>query len=116
AVMFEGRRVLVVVPAHNEEKLIGTVLETMPEFVDGIVVVDDASEDRTAEILAEAGQRMGSRLQVIRHPGNRGVGAAIISGYKAALLASPQNALVAVMAGDAQMDPADLPRLLMPLV
>ena len=114
--MFEGRRVIVVVPAHNEEKLIGHVLDTMPAFVDRIVVVDDASRDRTPDILGEAAARMGDRLHVIRHTGNSGVGAAIISGYRAALEGGAPGALVAVMAGDAQMDPADLPRLLMPLV
>ncbi len=114
--MFEGRRVFVVVPAHNEEKLISGVLETVPAVVDRIVVVDDASSDRTAEVLCEAGRRMGGRLRVIRHPSNGGVGAAIVTGYKAALEEGADNAVVAVMAGDAQMDPADLPRLLMPLV
>ncbi len=114
--MFEGRRVLVVVPAHNEEKLIGEVLETMPAFVDRVIAVDDASTDRTPEVLCEAGRRMGERLRVIRHAANSGVGAAIISGYKAALGEDREGLLVAVMAGDAQMDPADLPRLLMPLV
>jgi len=114
--MFESRRVLVVVPAHNEERLIGQVLATMPPLVDRIIVVDDASTDRTAAILGEAGPRMGDRLRVIRRPKNGGVGAAIVSGYEAALEEGEQNALVAVMAGDAQMDPSDLPRLLTPLV
>src|SRR5439155_3017398 len=114
--MFEGRRVIVVVPAHNEEKLISQVLDTMPAFVDRIVAVDDASTDRTPELLCEAGRRLGDRLQVVRHAANGGVGAAIVTGYKAALAAGPGGALVAVMAGDAQMDPADLPRILLPLV
>ena len=114
--MFEARRVVVVVPAHNEEKLIGRVLETMPPLVDRVVVVDDASTDATAEILGEAGRRMGERLRVVRHPINGGVGAAIVTGYKAVLAEGADRALVVVMAGDAQMDPADLPRLLMPLV
>ena len=113
--MFEGRRVIVVVPAHNEEKLIGHVLGTMPAFVDRIVVVDDASTDGTADSLGEAGRRMGDRVRVVRHEKNGGVGAAIITGYRAALEEGREQALIAVMAGDAQMDPADLPRLLMPL-
>ena len=114
--MFEGRRVIVVVPAHNEEKLIASVLDTMPAMVDRIVVVDDASSDRTEEVLCGAKGRMGERLKVIRHKKNGGVGAAITSGYKAALADGPEPSVVAVMAGDAQMDPADLPRLLTPLV
>ena len=114
--MFEGRRVFVVVPAHNEEKLIGTVLDTMPAVVDRIIVVDDASRDRTLQILAEAAPRMGDRLRVVARPKNGGVGAAIVSGYKAALEEAQEHALVAVMAGDAQMDPHDLTKLLLPLV
>src|SRR5207237_9577554 len=108
--MFEGRRVAVVVPAHNEEKLIARVLETMPAIVDRVVVVDDASSDRTGEILCEAGRRMGGRLRVIRHPQNGGVGAAIVTGYKAVLGEGTENTVVAVMAGGAQVDPAGPPR------
>jgi len=113
--MFEGRTVAVVVPAFNEEKLIGKVLDTMPLLVDRIIVVDDSSTDQTPSLLAAAKTRLNSRLQVIRHEANGGVGAAIITGYKAVLSEAKGNDLVAVMAGDAQMDPADLPRLLLPL-
>ncbi len=114
--MFEGRRVVVVVPAYNEEKLIERVLEGMPPMVDRMIVVDDASKDRTPEILEAAKERHGDRLRVLRHSQNGGVGAAIVSGYKAAVEEARGNDLVAVMAGDAQMDPADLPKLLSPLV
>jgi glycosyltransferase involved in cell wall biosynthesis len=114
--MFEGRPVIVVVPAYNEEKLIGRVLETMPALVDRVIVVDDASTDATPRILCEAAIRMGQGLRAIRHTSNAGVGGAIVTGYKAALAEAGGGALVAVMAGDAQMDPADLPRLLGPLV
>lgn len=112
--MFEGRTVIVVVPAYNEEKLIASVLDTMPEIVDRVIVVDDASTDGTAGVLEPLRARH-PRLRVIRHGRNGGVGAAIVTGYKAALEESPRNALVAVMAGDAQMDPAELPLLLAPL-
>lgn len=114
--MFEARRVVVVVPAYNEEKLIERVLEGMPVLVDRMIVVDDASKDRTAEILEAVKGRYGDRLRVIRHQQNAGVGAAIVTGYKAAIEEARGNDLVAVMAGDAQMDPADLPKLLSPLV
>jgi glycosyltransferase involved in cell wall biosynthesis len=114
--MIEGRRVVVVVPAYNEEKLITQVLETMPSLVDRVIVVDDASTDRTAEVLQHAQPRFRDRLKVIRHGRNGGVGAAIVTGYKAALDHGHADTLVAVMAGDAQMDPADLSRLLTPLL
>jgi glycosyltransferase involved in cell wall biosynthesis len=48
--MYKGKTVCVVVPAYNEEKLIGRVLETMPDYVDKVVVVDDKSTDRTVEM------------------------------------------------------------------
>ena len=114
--MFEGRKVIVVVPAFNEAKLIDRVLDTMPAFVDRIIVVDDASTDGTGDLLLGARARVGPRLMVIRHERNGGVGAAIVTGYRAALQEGPETGLVAVMAGDAQMDPEDLPRLLVPLV
>src|SRR5262249_37359823 len=113
--MFEGRHVRVVVPAYNEERLIERVLETMPAVVDQIIVVDDCSKDGTAERLEGAKARMGARLRIVRHATNSGVGAAIVTGYKAAIEDAVGNDLVAVMAGDAQMDPEELPRLLAPL-
>jgi len=116
--MFEGRRVVVVVPAFDEEKLIGRVLDSMPALVDRIIVVDDASRDGTAAELEAARARLGDeRLRVIRRERNGGVGAAIVNGYEAALeeAGDDDGQLVAVMAGDAQMDPGDLPRLLAPL-
>ena len=115
--MLEGRWVAVVVPAYNEAKLIGRVLDTMPSLVDRIVVVDDASSDETGRVLGACHDRIGCRLRVIRHERNAGVGGAIVSGYKAVMEEAPsENALVAVMAGDAQMDPEDLPKILAPLV
>jgi glycosyltransferase involved in cell wall biosynthesis len=66
-------------------------------------------------VLEQAARRLGERLRVIRHERNGGVGAAIVTGYKAAIFEGEDSGLVAVMAGDAQMDPADLPRLLAPL-
>jgi glycosyltransferase involved in cell wall biosynthesis len=114
--MFEGRRVAVVVPAHNEEKLIERVIDTMPPFVDRVIVVDDCSKDRTAELVAQRVAQDGQRVRLVRRERNGGVGAAIVSGYHAALEEGREKGVVVVMAGDAQMDPADLPRLLTPIV
>lgn len=117
--MLEGLPVTVVVPAYNEERLIDRVLETMPAFVDRIIVVDDRSTDGTVARLEQAQKRLSDvRLRIVQHALNGGVGAAIVSGYRAALeeVQERGHGLVAVMAGDAQMDPEDLPRLLMPLL
>lgn len=111
--MYEGKTIAVVVPAYNEEKLIGQVLDTMPEFVDLIIVVDDASTDRTSEIVTAYRSRLADRLMLVRHPHNQGVGGAIVTGYKQAL--ARHSDVVAVMAGDGQMDPDDLERLVAPV-
>ncbi len=101
--MLEGKRVAVVVPAFDEERLIGTTLAGMPEFVDHVFVVDDASNDATAERARSSGD---ARVEVISHERNQGVGAAILTGYRRALAAGID--ITCVMAGDNQMDPADL--------
>ena len=46
--MVKGQKIGVVVPAYNEEKMIGRVIETIPNFVDVIIIVDDASSDKTS--------------------------------------------------------------------
>lgn len=105
--MYRGARVAAVVPAYNEELMIGRVIDTMPEFVDHIVIVDDCSLDGTSEAVDRIGD---PRVTLIRHEVNQGVGGAIITGHLTALdLESDVNV---IMAGDAQMDPAHLPALL----
>lgn len=111
--MYREHRIAVVVPAYNEELLIGPTLDTMPGCVDRVYVVDDCSTDDTSGRVAERAAK-DSRVVSIRHEENRGVGAAIVTGYAAALADGME--IVAVMAGDNQMDPAFLPKLLDPIV
>ena len=111
--MYRDKLTAVIVPACNEEKLIGKVLETVPSFIDHIIVVDDASSDRTGEVV-KAHQEEDSRILYLRHPRNEGVGGAISTGYKWAR--DNEISISVVMAGDAQMDPEDLPKLLDPVV
>jgi glycosyltransferase involved in cell wall biosynthesis len=108
--MLEGKSVAVVVPAYREEALIEVTLGGIPGFVDRVYVVDDASPDETA---ARAGSFGDSRVEVIRHERNRGVGAAIVTGYERALADGIQ--IACVMAGDNQMDPAELEHLARPV-
>ncbi len=108
--MFDGARVAVVVPAYNEARLIARTLGTIPDWVDSVVVVDDASSDETASIVAPL---CGARIELVRHARNRGVGAAIASGYRRAFERGADVA--AVMAGDGQMDPRDLRDVIAPV-
>jgi glycosyltransferase involved in cell wall biosynthesis len=111
--MLFGAQIVVIVPAFEEAPRIGRVLASMPVEVDRVVVIDDASRDRTSDAAREHGD---PRVVVLRHAKNLGVGAAIASGYREAMArpGSPHDAFV-VMAGDAQMDPRDLPRVAGPV-
>jgi glycosyltransferase involved in cell wall biosynthesis len=104
-------QIAVVVPAYNEALQIARTLRTIPSFVDRVIVVDDGSTDGTSAVASAAGDR---RIQLVRHPRNRGVGAALRTGYSHALAAGAD--VVAVMAGDGQMHPDDLSALLWPVL
>ncbi len=108
--MLEGKTVAVVVPAHDEEELIGATIHGIPEFVDRIYVVDDASGDGTADAATAAGD---GRVVVVRHERNSGVGAAIVTGYRRAIADGVDVACV--MAADNQMDPAELEKIASPV-
>jgi len=112
--MLENKKIGVVVPCYNEEKHISQVIATMPSFVDKIIVVDDVSKDRTREIILLEKNKDPERILAINHEKNQGVGAAIVSGYKQAL--AERLDAVAVMAGDAQMDPEELIDLFDPVI
>jgi glycosyltransferase involved in cell wall biosynthesis len=103
--MLDGKRVAVVVPAFDEEALLPETLAGIPDFVDRVYVVDDASRDATAARARDAAAA-DPRIQVVEHAQNRGVGAAIVSGYERAL--EERVDVTAVMAADNQMDPAEL--------
>ncbi len=108
--MLEGKTVAVVVPAYDEEALVGTTIRGIPAFVDRIFVVDDASRDGTAEVARAVGDH---RVEVLTHDRNTGVGGAIVTGYRRAVAEGIDVACV--MAADNQMDPSDLERIVLPV-
>ena len=113
--MYRQLRIAVVVPAFNEVRKIAATVASIPDYVDDIFVIDDASTDGTSDVLAAQARdaRHATPVHVVRHEQNRGVGGAIATGYRRALAAGADVAVV--MAGDGQMDPADLPALLAPI-
>ena len=111
--MYKDKSICVIVPAYNESTQIGKVLSTMPDFVDRVVVVDDASKDDTVDIVRQYLNKKG-KIELIQHETNQGVGAAISSGYIRAR--DKAYDVTAVMAGDGQMDPLELGKIIDPVV
>ena len=109
--MYKEHKIGVVVLAHNEENHINDTIETLPDFVDKIYVTDDGSTDKTVEIVKTL---TGQRIHLIQHEVNKGPGAALVTGYKAAL--KDEIDVIVKMDGDNQMDPEQLPNLLEPIV
>ena len=111
--MIDAKSIAVVVPAYQEERLISKTLSTMPEFVDSIIVVNDGSTDRTKGKIEECAS-IDPRIILLNHEKNRGLGQSLIDGYLKALEMSLD--VIAVMAGDAQMAPGDLIKVVSPIV
>ena len=111
--MYKNKRIAVVIPCYNEETQIKGVIETMPEYIDQIVIVDDFSEDGTVSVIQNLVQS-DSRIKLIRHSQNSGCGGTLATGY---IWVKDNDYDVAVrMDGDGQMDPNDLKFLLDPVV
>ena len=121
-------RVAVIIPAYQEERLLPQTLRGVPQWVDEIIVIDDASSDRTVEVatayrvdhlsemslLAQKGELSWStRLHILKCSTNGGVGRAITLGY---LVALELGADIGVVIGaDAQMDPSEMASLVRPI-
>jgi glycosyltransferase involved in cell wall biosynthesis len=105
--------IVCVIPTYNVEREIGQVLAELPAYIRYAVVVDDASTDRTVEIVGEHAAR-DRRIVLVRHATNQGVGGAMRTGFQRALSLGAQ--LVVKVDGDGQMDMAYVPALLLPLI
>jgi len=111
--MYKGNSVAVVVPAYNEEELIGPTLADIPDYIDSIIVTDDASTDDTAARVEAMAQR-DARIVLIRHERNQGKGSGVVDGYRKAI--HQGHDIVVTMDGDNQMPSDHLSSLLDPLV
>lgn len=100
--------VVVIIPAHNEARSIGSVVVKARRYVDAVVVVDDGSKDDTAEVAADAGAIL------VRHRVNRGKGAALNTGFRKAYDLDAE--VVVTLDGDGQHLPEEMPRLISPIL
>ena len=105
--------VVAVIPCYRVEAKIGNVLSGVPAYVKHILVVDDASPDETAAIVARAAEK-DHRILLLRHAKNQGVGGAMLTGFRKALELGAD--VVVKIDGDDQMDMAYLPKLLVPIL
>jgi len=112
-VTYRGKYIAVVVPAFNEEELIRDTLLGIPDYVDRVYVVNDGSKDRTEERVKSVASK-DERFVLLNHETNIGVGAAIVTGYSRSAL--DKLDITAIMAGDNQMAPQELHKLLDPIV
>jgi len=109
--MYRGLTVAVAIPAYRAEATIAQVVATLPDLVDRVIVVDDASPDGTGVALRAIAD---PRLVVVTHDKNRGVGGAMKTAYRKSLELGSD--VVVKVDSDGQMDPAQLPALLDALV
>lgn len=110
---YQNSTVAVLIPAYNEGTQIGTVLKGIPEYVDHVVVVDDASTDSTSEVIETVAQG-DPRVHLIAMEKNVGVGGALAHAY---LWARDNDVDVAVsIDGDGQMDPDEMASLIAPII
>ena len=101
-------KVFACIPAYNQEKSIERVVRTSQKYVERVIVVDDGSFDRTAQLAEQAG------AIVIRHAMNMGYGAAIKSGFRIAL--KERADITVTLDADMQHNPEDIPSLLAPIL
>ena len=111
--MLSEKTIAAVIPCYNEESQIGHVIETLPDFIDKIIVIDDKSSDKTIEVV-ESLQSSNDKILLIKHDKNQGNGAARITGLKKCLTIDID--IICLLDGDGQMDIGELPNLLKPVL
>jgi glycosyltransferase involved in cell wall biosynthesis len=104
--------IAVVIPCFRVARSILDVIRTLPPWVDAVYCVDDACPEKSGQLVCA--EIHDSRVRVLFHKQNQGVGGAVITGFKAALAAG--HGIIVKVDGDGQVDPGLLPRLLHPVV
>lgn len=101
-------RLIAIIPAFNEENTLGEVILKLKKYVDQIIVIDDGSKDKTYQVAVQSGAK------VYRHLINRGLGGALGTGIKAALLNEAD--IIVTLDADGQHEPDEIPELIKPII
>ncbi len=111
--MYREKRISLVIPAYNEEKLIRPTLENIPDIIDKVYVVDDCSPDNQNKVIGQCAEK-DSRITLLKHEVNQGPGGAIITGY----LQSSNDGydISVVVGGDNQMPLDEVGNFLDPII
>lgn len=110
--MSSDSRVAVVIPAYKVSQQICGVIEAIPSFVYKIIIVDDACPEATGDKVRDSFDD--SRITVVKHSENQGVGGAMITGYLEAI--KHRSEVIVKLDGDGQMDPRLIPSLIAPII
>lgn len=110
---FHIYNIMAVIPCYRVDKEIAQVLAGLPSYLRHIIVVDDASPDHTADIVAQVA-KTDLRIVLIKHDRTQGVGGAMKTGFQKTLELGTQ--IIVKVDGDGQMDSAYFPDLLVPLI
>lgn len=108
---YNNKKIAVVIPSFKVSKHIENVINTIPDFVDSIIVVDDFCPEKSGNIAASLNN---DKVIVVYHSENQGVGGAMISGYQKALDLNID--VIVKIDGDGQMDPLNIKKLIYPLI
>lgn len=111
--MYRSKKIALVIPAHNEEKLIKPTLENVSDIIDRIYVVDDKSTDRQNQIILSCAEK-DKRIRLIIHDVQQGPGGAIITGYLQS--SKDDNDITIVVGGDYQMPLNEVTHFIDPLI
>src|SRR5437588_6735450 len=105
------RKVGVVIPCYRVRDKLRSVVESLPDWIDVIIVVDDACPEKSFDVLNfDSGD---ARIILLRHESNQGVGGAMMTGFRRAI--HEECDIIAKMDGDGQMDPANLAAIVNPI-
>jgi UDP-N-acetylglucosamine---dolichyl-phosphate N-acetylglucosaminyltransferase len=108
------KKIWIIIPAYNEENIIGDVLKKLFSMGLYLVIIDDGSHDKTYQVTSEIIKHYPGRGYLYRHPINRGLGATLKTGIEAAL--NKDADIMVTFDADGQHNPQDIIPVCQPII